>query len=696
MRFKILPQISNEDCGAACVCMLLNNYFKKDIPLCEIRPMIKNTQSGTSFSDMKNGMEMIGIESKIYESKKEAQSFSEMKLPCITQIKNVDDEYHYILIFKVSKHYIYYADPAYTTVKRMKYEEFLSIWEPYIIQIDLSHSKVLLSLESNLRDISYTKLLKLIRGRYIIITLLSIMVYALGLFMSTMYNTYFNILIPSKIPRLIISSFWVFIIAAGVKFLLSYLSTIATNSVNKTLDTKLSNEFFKSLFQKPAAALEYFGIGEILATLSNVVTIRQRFVTCVINLPMNFLWLGVSLFLVFKVNIYFSILMTVLIIIFTATALFTNDNYQKYSKDLLKSNKFLNDKIIDIFSNTTMIKSHGQEEVFIKRGQKELVSNIIAQNKLFNFDAKFFGIKQLFLDSFNIAIFSIGALQIADGHLSVGILLTYNSIIGFATNPLITILNYQSILTQGKTAENLLLNFIGTKINMFGHSKFPHAEEENSIRITISDLSFSFSSRNRLFKNVSLDTSSMKNIAIVGSNGSGKTTFGKILCRQYLPDSGQVMINRVPLNEISEKELIDNILFVDSDQSILSTSIIDNILLGRQASVDNVMEVSNAIGLSRFIDQLSNGYETQIGKTGLSLSLGQRQLIKIARGLIEKREIMVFDEITNGLDEEYKDLVFEYLNSIPGIKFFITHDNALANKCEMVINMDDYKGDKIK
>ncbi|MDQ6112405.1 cysteine peptidase family C39 domain-containing protein, partial [Enterococcus gallinarum] len=93
MKIEIIPQMGKEDCGAACVSMILTNYFNKNISICEIRPIIKNTNEGTSFGDLKNGFEKMGILSNLFEVVKKTEAFLEMSVPIITQIITDDKLY---------------------------------------------------------------------------------------------------------------------------------------------------------------------------------------------------------------------------------------------------------------------------------------------------------------------------------------------------------------------------------------------------------------------------------------------------------------------------------------------------------------------------------------------------------------------------------------------------------------------------
>ncbi|MGM0291552.1 peptidase domain-containing ABC transporter [Enterococcus sp. AZ062] len=686
MNFKITPQSGEADCGAACVSMLLTNYFNKVVSLCEIRPIIKNTHTGTSFGDLKEGLTKIGIKATIFKAEKDKAAFNEMKAPLLTQIKKTDNSYHYLLLIKITNKHVYYADPELSKIQKKTIDVFIKSWIPYIIQIDLKNSALDLDIIENLQKLNYRGLLRNVKGKVTLIIILSLLSYMLGLFIASMYTTYFDIIVPNSLIGLIFSIMIVYLIAALFKFILNFLTTIVTNSLNKTIDAVLSTEFFQTLFRKSTASLEYFGMGDIIATLSNIIMIRQRFFTLIIAVPLNVILVLSSFYILTRINLYLAFLLLSLIIIFLLIIIYSNEKYLSFSKKLIQSNKEFNDNIIDTFSNINTIKQYQQETYFVDRGKNKLVENISIRNSLLNFDAKLEGIKAMVLDMFNVILFSLGSYLIIKGTFVTGTLLMYNSIIGFTINPILMLINSQSLITQGKVAEELLFNLLSSELNHFGSSSFPNLETKNAI--IVKNLGFAFDGRKPLLKNINLKIEDKTSIAFTGSNGSGKTTLGKLLARLYLPDKGEILLNRTNINCISESELVKNLIYIDSEEKIMSATILENICLGRIIDSEKLKQISESTGLHDLIQNLPMGYDTPIGIDGINLSLGQKQLIKIARATVEEKRIYIFDEITNGLDKANKSKLINYLIGLPGIKIFITHDTELVQSCHKEINVD--------
>lgn len=187
-----------------------------------------------------------------------------------------------------------------------------------------------------------------------------------------------------------------------------------------------------------------------------------------------------------------------------------------------------------------------------------------------------------------------------------------------------------------------------------------------------------------------------KSYAIIGKSGVGKTTLGKVICGYYDVDSGKILCNGQDINDYYN--VSSKVLFVKQDTVILSDTILNNILLGRDIPIEYVKRKAEKIGFTDIVNQLPDGYDTVIGENGRQLSLGQAQLLNILRATLESYELIVFDEVMNGLDAEYREKVKDYLFSYGNIKIFITHDLNFAKMCDYIGQLENGKciGQRLK
>jgi len=563
----------------------------------------------------------------------------------------------------------------------MTIKKFMKIWNPYIIEIDTVSSEIHYEIEQKLKEISLFENLKLVKWQLALSYVLSIIVYLLGVILANLYSLYFNFLIPQKQSALALQLMAVYLTINILNFLLSFSNSFIYNLMSKKIDKKIIEKYFRGLLAKPNMAIESYNVGELLTNLSNVLMIRQRFLTYLQTIPISVTTMVFSFYLLLKAESRLSGLVLVLVIVLLLVIYLSQGYYEKLNKMLIRAGQEFNTTVIDIFSNMSIIKQLSLEEKFGERGIGKLKDYINIRTKMFNFDSMQNQLKAFILSSFNILLFSCGVYLIINNQLSTGILLTFNALLSYVTNPIINLANLQSTLVQGKVAQDRLYNIIESKINFFGEESLI-ITKNNSV-ISFNDVSFDYDSSSKILKNVTFDISA-DNVAISGLNGAGKSTLGKLIARLYIPDSGNIKINEQNILNISESSISDNIIYVDGRERLFELNITDNIKLGRNIDNLKIFEIIRKLNASSAFQNLD--FE-KLDAT--QLSLGQMQIVKILRSTLVEKKIYIFDEITNGLDENIKSSVINYLLNLEGKKIFITHDKDVTNKCLQEFLIED-------
>lgn len=169
--------------------------------------------------------------------------------------------------------------------------------------------------------------------------------------------------------------------------------------------------------------------------------------------------------------------------------------------------------------------------------------------------------------------------------------------------------------------------------------------------VTLNNVTFGYTEDKVVLKNISLYAKPGQKIAFVGSTGAGKTTITNLINRFYEINSGEILIDDVPISKISKSSLRKNIAMVLQDTHLFTGSVKDNIRYGRPDATDEeVIEAAKTASAHSFIMRLENGYDTILEGDGANLSQGQRQLINIARAAISKAPILILDEATSSVD----------------------------------------------
>ncbi|MEM1158273.1 MAG: ABC transporter ATP-binding protein [Verrucomicrobiota bacterium] len=179
-----------------------------------------------------------------------------------------------------------------------------------------------------------------------------------------------------------------------------------------------------------------------------------------------------------------------------------------------------------------------------------------------------------------------------------------------------------------------------------------------------------------------------EHVALVGSSGSGKSTFIGLLLGFYAPTSGEIRIDSVPQPQLSMQQFRQNCSIVMQDNILLSGSVLDNIRFGKvTASLDEVREVARHAYALEFIEALPNGFDTVVGERGATLSGGQRQRIAIARALLRDPKILILDEATSALDYESEKAVQQALDYLAQGRTTITiaHRLSTVRKADRIL-----------
>lgn len=185
--------------------------------------------------------------------------------------------------------------------------------------------------------------------------------------------------------------------------------------------------------------------------------------------------------------------------------------------------------------------------------------------------------------------------------------------------------------------------------------------------IKINNLTFRYpTSERNVLNNINLEINSGETVALVGSSGSGKTTLANLIPRFYLPQHGLISLDGNLLNDITLQSLRDQIALVSQEVVLFNDTVYNNIAYGsnRRFERDEVLKAAELANASEFIEQLPNGFDTQIGENGTRLSGGQKQRLAIARAILKNAPILVLDEATSALDNQSEKLVQEALDRL--------------------------------
>ena len=315
--------------------------------------------------------------------------------------------------------------------------------------------------------------------------------------------------------------------------------------------------------------------------------------------------------------------------------------------------------ISDTFKNVKFVKTMNlKDQLLFKIDQinKDTVSIWSKVTALDNLNGTW--INNIVDNIFTGVVFAYGAIGVINGSFRIGtliILLTYMPIIFIAVKKVSTSnFNYKSRLAEYEKLFEILelSNEIDTGSKPFSFKQ----------HIKFEKVSFSYNQEIDVIKELDLTIVKGEWIGIIGKSGAGKTTFFDILLKLLNIDNGSITIDNVSHEEISSLDLRNGISKVAQNIFLFPGTIRENLLIVKPDATENELnEVIELVGLDQFINQLSNGLDTDIGEDGITISGGEKQRIGLARGILKGAQILLLDEVTGNVD---RDSEIKIMNSI--------------------------------
>ncbi len=291
-----------------------------------------------------------------------------------------------------------------------------------------------------------------------------------------------------------------------------------------------------------------------------------------------------------------------------------------------------------------------------------------------------------------VCIIFLGVYLISDGSLTIGGLIACSIIFSRAVAP---VAGFSSVLTRLKQSRDVLETI--DKIFQLPHEDIQSRRKGNKGPfkgdILIEDLSYQYpeQARQALYKN-NLKIEAGEHIGIIGQTGAGKTTLSKIVAGFITPNEGNIFLDGYVYSSIPETELHRSIGYVPQDPFFFAGTIRENILMGDNSpeSEEAIKEIVSMSGLDLVMQQTGEGLDMDVGESGKRLSGGQKQAISIARALIRKPNVLVFDEPTNGMDNALEARVKASLSKFIKDRTFImiTHRTSLLPLIDRLILVD--------
>jgi len=338
----------------------------------------------------------------------------------------------------------------------------------------------------------------------------------------------------------------------------------------------------------------------------------------------------------------------------------------------------LSARAYEVLSNLRIVKSFTMEEEETKDFRNKSLAIVKSNIGL----AKLSSIYGSAVDAVTtlalLTLIVVAVPDVLNGALTLGALVAFLGLLDKMFSPLIALSKSNFKFQKATAAGDRIFEITETKPEVLD---VPGAFAPPEIlgRIEFDGVSFKYERNQTVLDNFSLTINPGETIAIVGPSGAGKSTIVHLLLRFYEPDSGAIRIDGYPINMLKLSYLRKNIGLVVQDPILFSGSVRDNIAYGKPgASQEEIIQAAKAANAHEFILALPDGYAADIGERGVTLSVGERQRVSIARALIKDPKILIMDEATSNVDSKSEALIQEAIGRMTGERTTIVIGHRLS------------------
>lgn len=475
---------------------------------------------------------------------------------------------------------------------------------------------------------------------------------------------------------------------SAFEVILTGLRTYLFSHTANRVDVMLGAKLFKHLLALPIAYFEARRVGDSVARVRELESIRNFLTGSALTLVVDLFFTVVF----FVVLYYYSPLLTSIVAgaipFYLVLSIFITPILRKRLDEKFSRGAENQAFLVESITGVQTLKALAVEPQMQRRWEEQLAAYVNASFKAGNLGNIANQVAGFINKVTTVLILWIGATAVMQGELSVGQLIAFNMIAGRVSGPILRLVQlWQDFQQAGISLKRLgdILNSPTEPGYNPGRAALPQLKGE----VEFDHVTFRYTpERPEVLKNICLKIARGEVIGIVGRSGSGKSTLTKLVQRLYVPESGRVLVDGVDLALVEPAWLRRQVGVVLQENYLFNRSVRDNIALSNPGmAMEQIIKSAQMAGAHEFILELPEGYDTLVGEHGSNLSGGQRQRIAIARALITQPKILILDEATSALDYESESIIQNNMRAISQGRtvFIIAHRLSAVRQCNRIL-----------
>lgn len=691
MKYAVVLQHNESDCGAACLGAIAKHYGLS-LTLNRLRELVGTGQQGTTLLGLQRGADRLGFNARSVRAAPQVlERLSEAPLPAIIHWKGT----HWVVLYGQHRRQYVIADPA-IGIRHLSEKELRDGWTDWVmLLLEVDPTRFSIEQGHDRQNVlgKFAQRLWLYRTLLVQVLLLNVV---LGL-LSIATPFLIQILTDDVLVRGDLRLLNLVVLAVIVLNLFSsglgFIQANLTAYFAQRLELGLVLEFGRAILHLPLNYYETHRSGEVISRLRDIQALNQLVAQVVISLPSQTFIALTSLTFMVVLSAKLTLAAIVLAALMTLSTIIFLPTLQKRTRNLILQDADNQGVLVETFKGALTLKTATAETPFWEEFQSRFgrLANL-------SFRTNQIGIVNTIFSSLVSGIGGVGLLWfgstlVIGQELSIGQLLAFSSLNVNLTTFISTLVAFIDEFARVRTAAERLAEVIDHTSEKLEQPR-PSATLPDNAAIACQQITFHYPGRVELLDSFSATIPGGRVVAIVGKSGCGKSTLAKLIAGLYTPQSGNIRIGSYNFADLALEAWRKQVVLIPQDSHFWGRSLIENFRLGNASvSFEEIVHVCQITGADDFISNLPDKYQTVLGEFGANLSGGQRQRLAIARALIHNPPILILDESTANLDMESEAMVLNQLLAYRSGKttLLISHRPQVVQRADWIIVLEEGK-----
>ena len=737
MRYTYVRQHDTTDCAAASLAMVCLHY-KKEITITRLRDMMGTDMKGTNLVGLQKAANELGFNTAAVRVDRE-NFLSDFTLPCIAQVITDQGLTHFVVIFKKTtikdddarrKHVLKEEEKKADASKKYKCKDHVVIGDPAkdLEKISLddfykNFTGVLLlmnptsefkggkakkagtsingtSTDANAKGDKntgkyhmlkrYIDLLWPQKKLFLYAILCSVILTVIGI-VSTVFNkALMDEVLPYGLKNLLITLILVFSVVNLTSNLLSTVREWILIFLSIRIDIPLMLGYFEHVYKLPMKFFATRKTGEITTRYSDASTIKSVLTNIAMTIVMDVVMavgVGIVLFRMnsslFSLTLFSTALSLLLVIIF-------KQPYKRINEETMQQSAMLNSQMIESLRGIETIKCNACEDRELEALEREYIKSLKISLRSSKISTGQSLVSMVISTLLNMVTTYVGIMQVLNGELTLGGYMAFTTLSGYFTSPVSDLISMQMSIQEADISMKRLTEIMDYESEQAEDEEHTEMEQIEG-DIEFKDVTFRYGNRSPALNHISFTIPQGQKVALVGSSGSGKSTITKLLLKYYEPESGEIDVNGINLNEYTNASVRRAISYVPQNVELFSKTLFENIRISRpEATLEQVKDAAKKADAHEFIRKLPLQYNTYLEEAGIGLSGGEKQRIALARAFLKDSNLYILDESTSSLDFGTENTIFDMIYNQLADKsmLIVAHRLSTVRDCDQILVMD--------